>query len=141
MNTQNQFGTIPGLTLAWTTLQNQVPFLRPIRTEEDFASVRALADALADAVGDDDTHPLFTLFELAMELIGRWEDDHVSMPAVEPREVLRHLLEVNNLKQKDLEDIASNSLISDILAGRREISKRLAKCLAERFRVDVSAFI
>ncbi|PWF55354.1 helix-turn-helix domain-containing protein [Massilia glaciei] len=140
MNTQNQFGTLSGLTQAWTTLQSQVP-LRPIRTEVDFAGVRALADTLADAVGDDDTHPLFSLFELTMELIERWEDEHVSIPAVEPREVLRHLLEANNLKQKDLEDIASTGLVSDILAGRREISKRLAKCLAERFRVDVSVFI
>ena len=102
MSIQNQFGTLPVLAQAWTTFQNQVPFLRPIRNEEDFARVRALADTLADAAGDDDAHPLFTLFELAMELIERWEANHVSVPSAEPREVLRHLLEVNNLKQKDL---------------------------------------
>jgi HTH-type transcriptional regulator/antitoxin HigA len=51
------------------------------------------------------------------------------------------LLEANNLKQKDLIDLASPTLVSDILAGRRVISKRLAKRLAERFRVDIAAFI
>lgn len=140
MKIQNPSGTLPGLTQAWTTFQNQVP-LRPIRNEEDLARIRALADTLADGVGDDESHPLFSLFEIAMELIEHWEDEHVAIPAAEPREVLRHLLEANNLKQKDLVGIASPTLVSDILAGRREISKRLAKCLAERFRVDIAAFI
>lgn len=140
MNTQDQTDTLPDLTQAWLVLQDFAP-LRPIRSEEDFARVRALADTLADAVGDDESHPLFSLFEIAMDLIEHWEDEHVSIPVAAPREVLRHLLEANNLKQKDLEDIASPTLVSDILAGRREISKRLAKCLAERFRVDISAFI
>lgn len=103
--------------------------------------MRVLADALADTVGDDEDHSLYSLFEIAMGLIERWEDEHVSIPKAAPSEVLRHLLEVNNLKQKDLGDIASTSLVSDILAGRRAISKRLAKALALRFRVDIAAFI
>jgi HTH-type transcriptional regulator/antitoxin HigA len=105
------------------------------------AQAQALANALADEVGDDENHPLYSLFEIAMELIERWENEHVSVPVVAPREVLRHLLEANNLRQKDLEEIASPALVSDILAGRREISKRLARALATRFRVDISAFI
>jgi HTH-type transcriptional regulator/antitoxin HigA len=76
-----------------------------------------------------------------MELIQRWEDDHVVIPDVEPKEVLRFLLEENNLKQKDLSDIASPALISDILAGRREISRSVAKGLAARFQINVSAFL
>jgi HTH-type transcriptional regulator/antitoxin HigA len=68
-------------------------------------------------------------------------EEHVFIPAATPTAVLRHLLEVNNLKQKDLEDIASQTLVSDILNGRRQISKRLAKALAARFNVDIAAFI
>lgn len=140
MNIHKQSRALLGLTQAWTAFQEHA-FLRPIRNEEDFARIRALANTLADTVGDDEDHPLYSLFEIAMELIERWEEEHVSIPMAPPREVLRHLLEVNNLKQKDLEDIASNTLVSDILAGRRAISKRLAKLLSERFRVDIAAFI
>ena len=96
---------------------------------------------LADAVGEDEGHPLYSLYEIALDLIEQWEDKHISIPAAPPREVLRHLLEANNFKRKDLMDIASPTLVSDILAGRRDISKRLAKCLAARFRVDIAAFI
>lgn len=140
MNILEQSRFLPELTQAWTAVQGQIP-LRPIRSEADFDRIRVMADTLADSVGDDADHPLYSLFEIAMGLIERWEDEHVSIPQATPSEVLRHLLEINNLKQKDLEDIASNSLVSDILAGRRAISKRLAKALALRFRVDIAAFI
>lgn len=140
MNILEQSHSLPELTKAWAAVQGQMA-LRPIRTDEDFKRMRAMADTLADSVGDDESHPLYSLFEIAIGLIERWEDEHVSIPQAAPSEILRHLLEVNNLKQKDLEDIASNSLVSDILAGRRAISKRLAKALALRFRVDIAAFI
>ena len=123
MNISKQSGAMLGLTRAWSALQEHA-LLRPIRDAEDFARIRTLANALADTVG-----------------VERWEDEHVSIPSAAPKEVLRHLLEANNLKQKDLNDIASPTLISDILAGRREISKRLAKSLAARFHVDIAAFI
>ena len=132
--------SLPALTQAWTAFQGHA-LLRPIRNESDFARLHALADALADSVGDDEDHALYSLFEIAMDLIERWETVHVTIPVAAPREVLRHLLEANQLKQKDLAAIASQTLISDILAGRRDISKRLAKALAERFHVDIGAFI
>lgn len=128
------------LAEAWTALQN-LTWLRPIRSLADFERVHALTDALSDEVGDDEGHPLFSMLELTMELIQRWEDEHVSVPDAEPKEVLRYLLEENGLKQKDLSAIASPTLISDILSGRREISKALAKRLADRFNINVSVFL
>ncbi|QNA90946.1 helix-turn-helix domain-containing protein [Massilia sp. Dwa41.01b] len=126
--------------MAWATLQDQA-LLRPIRNDTDFERVHALVNELAYEVGDDESHPLFDLFELAMLLIEKWEDEHVEIPDTEPKEVFRFLLEEHDLKQKDLADIASPTLISDILAGRREISRVLAKSLAKRFNVDASAFL
>lgn len=128
------------LAKAWTALQN-LAMLRPIRSLADFERVHALTDTLSDEVGDDESHPLFSMLELTMELVQRWEDEHVMVPDAEPKEVLRYLLEENDLKQKDLRDIASPTLISDILAGRRAISRVLAKRLAERFNINVSAFL
>lgn len=141
MNIRDQSSSaMPELAKAWATLQ-QHAVLRPIRNQADFKRVHALTDALADEVGDDESHPLFSMLELTMELIQRWEEEHVAIPDAEPREVLRYLLDENDLKQKDLQDVASPTLISDILAGRREISKVLAKKLAARFNVNVSAFL
>lgn len=141
MNFQNQSSSVtPELTKAWAALQAHA-LLRPIRNDADFERVHALADDLSDEVGDDESHPLFSLFEIAMELIEKWEDEHVEIPDAEPKEVLRFLLEEHDLKQKDLSDIASPTLVSDILAGRRDISRALAKNLATRFNVSASAFL
>lgn len=128
------------LTNAWTSVQS-LTHLRPVRDEDGFERMQQLCNWLADEVGDDENHPLYSMFDLVMQLIEDWESEHVFIPQAQPREVLRHLLEVNNLKQKDLSEIASHTLISDILNGRREISKRLAKALSERFHVDVAAFV
>jgi HTH-type transcriptional regulator/antitoxin HigA len=135
-----QSSTLPGLTQAWKALQG-FALLSPIRNNADFQRIHALADDLADEVGDDVNHPLFSLFEIVMDLMDHWEDEHVSIPDAAPHEVLRYLLAENGLKQKDLSDIASPTLISDILSGRRAISKKLAISLAERFNVNVTAFL
>ena len=140
MNTYKQVRDLPALTRAWSAFQEHVR-LEPIRSQDDLERIQGLADTLASSVGDDRSHPLWSLFELTMTLIERWEDENVTLPTAQPREVLRYLLEEHNLKQKDLSDIASPALVSDILAGRREISKRLAKALAQRFHVDIAAFL
>jgi len=100
----------------------------------------ALANELADHLEQQDG-PLNELFDLVTDLIELWESSHAQVPKAEPREVLRYLLEVHDLKQKDLADIASPTVISDVLAGRRRISRNVAKALAERFGVDASVFL
>lgn len=140
MNIVDQPTRMSELARSWRTLQDCTG-LGPIRNEADFERMQSLANVLADEMGDDHAHPLYSLFEIVVDMIERWEEEHVEIAPAPPHEVLRHLLEANNLKQKDLADIASQALVSDILAGRRAISKRLAKLLAARFRVDVSAFI
>lgn len=125
---------------AWAVLSRLAP-LRVIKNEDDYATLRRVADLLADEVGDDTTHPLFSMFEVALVLIESWESKNVSIPDAPPREVLRFLLKDHRLRQKDLADITSPSNVSDILAGRRPISRKVAVKLAKRFNVSVSAFI
>jgi HTH-type transcriptional regulator/antitoxin HigA len=130
---------IAELTEVWVSLQRHAP-LGTIRNDDDFARVGALADMLAKSVGDDVGHPLFSLFELTMTLIERWECEHVSLPKAEPRDVLRCLLEANDLEPSDLEDLAPSGLLGQILSGQRNIDDGLAKALSERFRISVEAF-
>jgi HTH-type transcriptional regulator/antitoxin HigA len=121
-------------------LQSKVP-LKPIRNEQEYEQLTQLANALTNHLHGDADNPLTDLLGVLSALIGGWESRQVVVPSAEPREVLRHLLETHGLKQKDLADIASPTVVSDILAGRRAISKNVAKALAVRFRTDVSVFI
>jgi HTH-type transcriptional regulator/antitoxin HigA len=140
MNIHSHSGGVPEFVKTWSILQGQV-FLKPIRNEDDYEKMVAFANDLADHLGADEESPLHDIFGVVTDLIEVWETHHVDVPAAEPREVLRYLMDTHDLKQKDLADIASQTVISEILAGRRAISKNVAKALSVRFGIDMSAFV
>jgi HTH-type transcriptional regulator/antitoxin HigA len=60
----------------------------------------------------------------------------------EPLEALKHLMEDRGLRQRDLVPVfGSSSVASDVLNGKREISKEHARRLATFFSVPASLFI
>jgi HTH-type transcriptional regulator/antitoxin HigA len=143
MNADRLSGELPDIMEAWAALRHKV-WLKPIRNEQDYQALCQIARSLgahrrAMSNGEDD--PLADLLGVIDDLIELWENHRVALPKVEPREVLRHLLTTHGLKQKDLAGIASPTVVSDILAGRRAISKNVAKALAARFHADVSVFL
>src|ERR1700743_1460022 len=140
MNADRFPGSIPDISETWAALQSQLP-ITPIRTEEDCERMVRGANSLSEHLSGDDKNPLADLHAIVTELVDHWKAHHMNLPKAEPREVLRHLLISNGLKQKDLAGIASPTVVSDILAGRRAISKKVAKALAVRFQTDVSAFL
>jgi HTH-type transcriptional regulator/antitoxin HigA len=82
------------------------------------------------------------LLDLLSNLVEDYEDEHYPIPKVEPNEVLGFLMEQNNLKQSDLLPIfKSSGIASEVINGKRGISKTQAKKLAEFFHVSVAVFI
>lgn len=127
-------------------LKAWMPFKRLIgvtvvRNKKDYAQARANIETLLDAIGDDEDHPLAEVLDYLADQVNAYEDRNVEIPESEPREVLRFLMEQHNLKQDDLRDCAPQSRISDILNGRRSISKDIAKRLAQRFNVGADVFL
>lgn len=83
------------------------------------------------------------LLELLVTLIEDFEtkeyaiDEHGT-----PSETLRFLMDEHGLKQTDMLDVfGSQGVLSQILNGKREISKAQAKRLAERFHLSADLFI
>ena len=96
---------------------------------------------LIDEIGGNEDHPLAEVLHYLGEQVQEYEDQHVQIPEAEPCEVLRLLMEQHGLKHEDLSDCAPRSRISDILNGRRAISKEIAKRLGRRFRVHADVFL
>jgi len=140
MNADRLSGQFPDIIEAWTALQQKVS-LKPVRNEKDYQTMLLLSKELSAHLNGEEDSPLIDLLGVIAALIESWETRSVTVPKAEPREVLRHLLETHGLKQKDLAGIASPTVVSDILAGRRAISKNVAKALAARFHADVSVFL
>jgi HTH-type transcriptional regulator/antitoxin HigA len=112
-----------------------------VRTEDDYAQACATMNALLDEVGDNEQHPLAEVLDYLADQVKSYEDDNFHIPEAAPHEVLRFLMEQHSLKQDDLAGCASQSRISDILNGKRSISKEIAKRLALHFHVRADLFL
>lgn len=77
---------------------------------------------------------------LAM-LIEEYEDRVHPLPKTEPHKMLNYMLQEKGWKAAGLADILPKSRVSEILNGKRSISKAQAKQLAQRFRVPVELFL
>ena len=51
------------------------------------------------------------------------------------------LMEQHELKQGDLPEIGSQGVVSEILAGKRELNVRQVRALSKRFGVSAATFV
>ena len=83
-----------------------------------------------------------TILELLVTLIEKFEDENYPIPEGTPHSMLLHLMEASSIKQENLVDvIGSRGVVSEVVNGKRSISKAQIIALAEFFSVDVGLFI
>lgn len=128
------------LLAAWTPFRDALGF-SAIKTARDYKRATAVIQQLLDEVGENEKHPLAEVLDYLANQVVVYEAEHVSIPEASPREVLHFLMEQHGLTQTDLADCAPQSRISEILSGKREISKEIAKALANKFAVNVGVFV
>lgn len=81
------------------------------------------------------------LIQLLTVLVEEYENKHHAVPNAGPLEILRHLMEVHELRQKDLVDVfGAESTVSDVLKGKRDITKEQVRRLSNRFHVSPAVF-
>ena len=82
------------------------------------------------------------LAELLTLLIEAYEQQYHALPRTAgPVDVLRHLMDANGLRQVDLLDVfGTASIVSEILSGKRELSKAHIARLSERFHLSPALF-
>jgi len=127
-------------------LQAWMPFketigVTSVHTEEDYERASATIDVLLNEIGDNENHPLADVLDYLADQVKVYEDERFSIPKAEPHDVLRFLMDQQGLRQEDLGDCAPQSRISEILAGKRAISKEIARRLAKRFNVHGDIFL
>ena len=86
--------------------------------------------------------PDWALAKLLEKLIEDYDAAHYPIPQPQPHETVKYLMEQRGLRQADLAPIiGSRSQVSDLVSGKRGISKAQAKKLAEFFHVSAELFI
>jgi len=74
------------------------------------------------------------------DLVSDYENEHLPMPKGDGRAALAFLMEQHGLGQSDLAEVATQSVISEILRGKRQLNIRHIKALSERFNVSADTF-
>nr|HEV7954683.1 hypothetical protein [Candidatus Acidoferrales bacterium] len=79
--------------------------------------------------------------EVLMTLVEAYEEEHHSIPDASPVEVLRTLMDANDLRQKDLAAVfGSESIVSEVLHKKRSLNKTHILKLSKRFHVSPAVF-
>lgn len=130
---------------AWAEFQEHSGgFGRP-RTEDDYLQLITLLNDITDNY-DCAIEPNGSLFDMISGYMHDWELEHepeLKDPEVSPQDMLASLMDEHQITQNQLsqEGVVDQGNLSRILAGKRNISKELAKRLADRFSVSPDLFI
>ena len=78
---------------------------------------------------------------LLSDIVEHWEADHIQMPKLHGVELVRELLDDNQLPQRALVDIfGTDSIVSEVLSGKRALQRKHIEGLASFFNVSPAAF-
>ena len=113
-----------------------------IETEEENERILAEVEKLMDK-GGKRTPEEGRLLELLVKLVEDFEEQHYPIPAAPPHEVLQELMRQHDVRQRDLVPMlgSSRGTASEVINGKRRISRAQAKALAERFKVSAELFL
>lgn len=117
------------------------PLLTPPQTEADYDELVETLDELLDQIGDVEGHPLAGLAARIGDMISTYDAEHYPIPTAPGHEVLRFLMQENGLHQDDLPEVGPQSVVSAILAGKRQLNVRHIRALADRFNVPADVFL
>lgn len=111
----------------------------PITSERQHGEYLSVLDKLANK--ENPTKEEEKYAEVLMTLVEAYEEEHHSIPDASPVEVLRALMDANDLRQKDLAPIfGSESIVSEVLHKKRDLNKTHIEKLSTRFRVSPAVF-
>lgn len=112
-----------------------------IETEEENARMLIAVEKLMKK-GENLSAEEEKLLKLLVRLVEDFEQRYYRPDEAEPLEVLHHLMEARGIKQSQLWEVfGSKGIASEVLSGKRGISKTHARALANYFHVPADLFV
>ena len=109
-----------------------------IETEQQLEeALKRIDDLLDGSLSDEEQDELDHLSDLVEE----YEDEHYPIPEISPLEMLKYLMEENELLVEDLSKQTGIEDLDKILSGKRKIDSSDAKKLADRFKMSEEIFL
>lgn len=118
------------------------PLLSAPKTEADYRQLVKALDEVLDAGGSNENHRLARLADYLGDLVEEWEARYHAMPsAASGVEVLSFLLKEHGIKQTELPEVGTQSVVSEVLNGKRQLNVHHIARLSARFGVPAGLFI
>ena len=131
---------IQNLLPAWDAFRNATD-IAPIRNEKHYKKLVAMLEAVLDETAGDERHEAMGLVDIVGDLIEDYESEHHALETGTGLQALKFLMDQHGLKQSDLAEIGSQGVLSEILAGKRELNIRQVRALSKRFGVSAGTFV
>lgn len=112
--------------------------LTSIQSDEHLTAAQEVMDTLL-AKGKL-SHGEEMYLDALSDLVAAYEDEHHPIEPASDADMLRHLMEAKGVTQVEVSQDAgiSKSTISEVLSGKRPLSRQMIRKLANYFKVDVS---
>lgn len=111
-----------------------------IKSEEEHKRLVSEYEKLINL--DELTPEQIVMVDMLVYLIQKYEKENYQLKSTTPKDILVELMQIRNLKQKDLIFIfGSKSIVSEVINSKRNITKEQAKLLALYFNVSPELFI
>ncbi len=132
---------VQSLCAPWVALHENLGLGAPVRDEAHYALLLEVAEGVVELVAADEANPLAGLLPLLADRIREYEDRvHPWPDDSTPATVLATLMQAHGLRQSDLPEVGTQSVVSEVLSGKRDLNLRQAAALAKRFSVSMEVF-
>jgi HTH-type transcriptional regulator/antitoxin HigA len=115
--------------MTWKVIRNETQYHKAVKR-----AMRIFHSPEGTPEGDE--------LALLLVLIRDYEDRHISIPDLDPIEVIKLKMAETGMKAKDLEPlIGSKGHVSSVLSGKREITLKMAQRLRDYFDLPAELFL
>jgi len=119
--------------------------LTPIENDDQYNEALVFMAELWDEVEQNENSAYGSLFSIVSKNIAEYEDQDTQqfIPDASPVQVLTYLMEEQQVTQKDIEASTGiyQSNLSQILAGKRQLTTEHVKLLSAYFKVNPSTLL
>lgn len=132
--------TVNEVLAPWKAVNSALGLSKPITDKARYNASLAFVEECFERFGADEKHPVFTLVDLVSARIRDYEDRTHPWPDTgTPATRLAFLMQQHGLRQGDLPEVGPQSVVSDVLCGKRELNVRQLRALAHRFGLPMDA--
>lgn len=126
------------ITAHWVALHETLGLGGPVRDEAHYDELMGVVEALMGNVPALESGPLSGLVDLVADRIRAYEDRVHPWPDTSTAATrLAFLMAQHGLRQCDLPEVGAQSVVSEVLAGKRALNLRQVRALAKRFCVPM----